>query len=162
MSRFAFHGQDRPAFCRSAEGNQLRPNPGLELGAPEIRVIPESDQAGGQRRHRAGTGLETVDAFNDGLRVAEVTVGSSRVDLVLRGLQDAVTETQGIANLPVITPAGRIVPVSTLATVEMTSGPTELRHRERQRTITIEIRPAPGHTAGGRSGYDTEGRSFNR
>jgi len=26
----------------------------------------------------------------------------------------------------------------------MTSGPTELRHRERERTITLEIRPAPG------------------
>ena len=26
----------------------------------------------------------------------------------------------------------------------MTAGPTELRHRERERTITLEIRPAPG------------------
>ncbi len=87
---------------------------------------------------------ETVDAFNDGLRVAEVTVGSERLDLVLRGRQDAVTETQGIGSLPVITSAGRIVPASTLSNIIMTSGPTELRHRERQRTITIEIRPAPG------------------
>jgi len=126
-----------------AAGNQLRPNPGLELGAPEIRVEPD-------RIRLADNGVtarelgETVDAFNDGLRVAEVTVGSERLDLVLRGRQDAVTETQGIASLPVITSAGRIVPVSALATVRMTSGPTELRHRERQRTITIEIRPAPG------------------
>ncbi len=125
------------------EGNQLRPNPGLELGAPEIRVEPD-------RIRLADNGVtarelgETVDAFNDGLRVAEVTVGSERLDLVLRGRQDAVTETQGIGSLPVITSAGRIVPASTLSNIIMTSGPTELRHRERQRTITIEIRPAPG------------------
>ena len=126
-----------------SEGNQLRPNPGLELGAPEIRVVPN-------RIRLADNGVtarelgETVDAFNDGLRVAEVTVGSDRLDLVLRGVEDAVTETQGIASLPVITSSGRIVPTSTLASIEMTSGPSEIRHRERQRTITIEIRPAPG------------------
>jgi len=125
------------------EGNQLRPNPGLELGAPEIRVIPDRIRLADNGVSARELG-ETVDAFNDGLRVAQVTVGSDRLDLVLRGLKGTVTETQGIASLPVITALGRIVPVSTLATIEMTSGPTELRHRERQRTITIEIRPAPG------------------
>ena len=125
------------------EGNQLRPNPGLELGAPEIRVIPNRIKLADNGVTARELG-ETVDAFNDGLRVAEVTVGSNRLDLVLRGFEDAVTETQGIASLPVITSSGRIVPTSTLASIEMTSGPTEIRHRERQRTITIEIRPAPG------------------
>ena len=125
------------------EGNQLRPNPGLELGAPEVRVIPD-------RLRLADNGVtarelgETVDAFNDGLRVAEVTVGSERLDLTLQGPEKNVTETQGIASLPVVTSSGRIVPTDSLADVVLTSGPTEIRHRERFRTVTLEIRPAPG------------------
>jgi len=124
-------------------GNQLRPKPGLELGAPEIRVIPN-------RVRLADNGVtarelgDTVDAFNDGLRVAELTVGSERLDLVLQGPAKNVIETQGIAALPVVTSSGRIVPADSLADVVLTAGPTEIRHRERLRTVTVEIRPSPG------------------
>ena len=126
-----------------SQGHQFRPNPGLELGAPEVRIIPN-------RLRLADNGVtarelgETVDAFNDGLRVAEVTVGSKRLDLILRGPDRNVAQTQGIAALPVVTSSGRIVPVSSLAKVLITAGPTEIRHRERFRTVTLEIRPAPG------------------
>ncbi len=126
-----------------SEGNQLRPNPGLELGAPEVRVIPN-------RIALADNGVtarelgDTVDAFNDGLRVAEVTVGSERIDLTLRGPTQNVVETQEIGSLPVVTSSGRIVPVTSLAEVVLTTGPTEIRHRERFRTVTIEVRPASG------------------
>jgi HAE1 family hydrophobic/amphiphilic exporter-1 len=126
-----------------SEGNQLRPNPGLELGAPEVRIIPD-------RIRLADNGItarelgDTLDAFNDGLRVAEVTAGSKRLDLTLRGPTRGVTTTQGIAQLPVVTPDGRIIPASSLASVIFTSGPIEIRHRERERTVTLELRPAPG------------------
>ena len=125
------------------QGHQFRPNPGLELGAPELRVIPNRTRLndnGVSARELA----ETIDAFNDGLRVAEVTAGSERIDLVIQGPREHVTETQGIANLPVVTEAGRIVPAGSLGDVVLTAGPTEIRHRERFRTVTLEIRPAPG------------------
>ena len=124
------------------EGNQLRPRPGLELGAPEVRVLPN-------RVRLADNGVtalelaETVDTFNDGLRVAEITIGSERLDLMLEGPYQNVSETQGIANLPVVTSRGDIVPAGSLADVVLTAGPTEIRHRERQRTVTLEVRPAP-------------------
>jgi HAE1 family hydrophobic/amphiphilic exporter-1 len=130
-------------YLPMSQGHQFRPNPGLELGAPEVRIIPN-------RLRLADNGVtarelgETVDAFNDGLRVAEVTVGSKRLDLVLRGPVKNVVETQGIAALPVVTSSGRIVPAGSLAEVIVTSGPTEIRHRERFRTVTLEIRPAAG------------------
>ncbi|WP_342071431.1 efflux RND transporter permease subunit [Yoonia algicola] len=126
-----------------SEGHQFRPIPGLELGAPEVRLIPD-------RLRLADAGLDssglaaTVDAFNDGLRVAQITVGSERVDLVLKGdpaISDAA-RTQDVGNYPVVTPGGQIVPVSALAEVMLTAGPTEIRHRERLRTVTLEVRPA--------------------
>jgi HAE1 family hydrophobic/amphiphilic exporter-1 len=126
-----------------SEGHQLRPNPGLELGAPEVRVIPDRVRLADNAISARELG-NTVDAFNDGLRVAEVTAGSKRIDLTLKGPEGGVSATQGIAELPVVTPDGRIIPASSLARVVLTSGPTEIRHRERERTVTLEIRPAPG------------------
>ncbi|MEM9577561.1 MAG: efflux RND transporter permease subunit [Pseudomonadota bacterium] len=126
-----------------SEGHQFRPIPGLELGAPEVRLVPD-------RLRLADAGLTasdlalTVDAFNDGLRVAEITVGAERINLMLKGdpgLQIG-QRTQDIGNYPVVTPSGQIVPVSALADVIVTAGPTEIRHRDRLRTVTLEVRPS--------------------
>lgn len=124
------------------QGNQMRPRPGLELGAPELRIYTSP-----QRLADAGVTARafgaTVDAFNDGLRVDEITVGGKRMDLTLAGLVNDVTETQGIGDLPIVTAGGQVVPVNSLADVTVTSGPTEIRHLERERTVTLEIRPSP-------------------
>jgi len=123
-----------------AAGTQVRPRPGLELGSPEVRVTPD-------RVKLADNGVtarefgDTLDTFNDGLRVVEITVDSRRMDLSLVGPERSVTHTQGIASLPVVTRDGVIVPVSSLGRVEVTTGPTEIRHFERQRTVTLDIRP---------------------
>ena len=126
-----------------SEGHQFRPIPGLELGAPEVRLMPD-------RLWLADAGLTasdlatTVDAFNDGLRIAEITVGAERINLMLKGdpgLQLG-QRTQDIGNYPVVTPSGQIIPVSALADVVVTAGPTEIRHRDRLRTVTLEVRPS--------------------
>jgi len=124
------------------EGHQMRPKPGLELGAPEVRVYPDPLRLADNGITAREFG-DTVDAFNDGLRVAEITVGGKRIDLTLAGPQRRITETQGIANLPIVTGEGEILPVSSLADVEVTSGPTQIRHLERERTVTLGVRPAP-------------------
>ena len=126
-----------------SEGHQFRPIPGLELGAPEVRLIPD-------RMRLADAGLttqalaSTIDAYNDGIRVAEINVGNRRIDLTLKGdetLQSAL-RTQDIGSFPVVTPSGQIVPASELAEVRVTAGPTEIRHLERLRTVTLEVRPS--------------------
>ena len=122
------------------EGNSFRPVPGLELGAPEVRVVPNRTKladAGVSARELG----QSIDAFNDGLRVAEVTVGSDRLDLILKGTENQVTSTQGIEALPVVTREGHVLPVASLADVELTAGPTELRHKDRNRTVTLLITP---------------------
>lgn len=126
-------------FPRS-DGNQVRPIPGLELGEPEVRVLPDPVRLS----DNGVTALElgqTVDAFNDGLRIAEITVGGKLMDLMLSGQERGITETQGIASLPVVTRSGTILPASSLADVQVTSGPTQIRHTERIRTVTLQLRP---------------------
>ena len=123
-----------------AQGNQMRPRPGLELGAPEVRVRPDPVRLADNGLNARDLGL-TVDAFNDGLRVAEITVGSQRIDLMLTGKKNAIGETQGIANIPVVTRSGTILPLRSLAEIVVTSGPTAIRHVERARTVTLQIKP---------------------
>lgn len=124
------------------QGSQMRPRPGLTLGAPEVRVIPDRVALADNGVTAVELG-QTVDAFNDGMRVAEITVAGDRIDLTLRGPFQQITETQGIRDLPVVTASGTIVPVGSLAKVFETAGPTEIRHRERARTITLVITPPP-------------------
>ncbi len=130
------------AFPR-AEGHQIRPVPGLELGAPEVRVVPDPTRLA-DNGVSAWALASTVDAYNDGLRVAEVTVDGERIDLTLRGPIDSITQTQGIGAIPVVTGSGSIIPVESLADVVVTSGPTEIRHLERVRTVSLEVRLGPG------------------
>ncbi|MEQ9333198.1 efflux RND transporter permease subunit [Thalassobaculum sp.] len=124
------------------QGTQMRPQPGLTLGAPEIRVVPDRIRLADNGISAVELG-QTVDAFNDGMRVAEITVGGERIDLTLRGPVKQIGQTQGIRDLPVVTASGTIVPVGSLASVFETAGPTEIRHRERARTITLQISPPP-------------------
>jgi HAE1 family hydrophobic/amphiphilic exporter-1 len=49
-----------------------------------------------------------------------------------------------VRNLPVVTSEGTIVPAGSLADVVVTTGPTEIRHVERLRTITLIISPPTG------------------
>lgn len=122
------------------EGNFMRPDPGLELGAPEVRVIPDR-----QRLADAGVSATdlalSIDTFNDGLRAAEVTVEGKRINLMLKGNADSLQTTQQVSYLPVVVDNGQILPVNALAEVLNTAGPTAIRHLERTRTITLIITP---------------------
>jgi len=122
------------------QGTQVRPRPGLELGAPEIRIEPDQVRVSNAGLTARELGL-TVDAYNDGVRAAEITVDGERMDLMIRGPERHVGETQGIGNFPVVTPGGQIVPVRSLAKINMTAGPTEIRHLNSSRAITLQIRP---------------------
>ncbi len=123
------------------DGHRTRPLPSLTLGAPEVRIDPN-------RVALADNGLtardlgQSVDAFNDGVRISEITVDGKRIDLTLMGSIDNIGQTQAIGALPVVTRDGRVVPVDSLATVDVTSGPTEIRRSERVRTMTLRVTPA--------------------
>jgi HAE1 family hydrophobic/amphiphilic exporter-1 len=123
------------------QGHRVRPRPGLEFGAPEIRLIPDQLRLADAGLTARDLAL-SIDAFNDGIRITEITVGGKRIDLSLSGPRKLVTQTQGISNLPVVTPDGRIVPASSLAQIEVTAGPTQVWHLERSRYVMLQIRPS--------------------
>ncbi len=126
-------------FPRRA-GYQMQPRPGLELGAPEVRLTPDP-----VRLRDAGVSASdfarSIDVFNDGMRVLEINVANQRIDLTLKGRDNVHDATQDIAKLPVVTADGTVVRAASLSEVEVTEGPTEIRHTEGRRTITLQLRP---------------------
>lgn len=129
------------ALLPRSDGHQMRPRPSLELGAPELRITPNRVALGDNGLSAEELGM-TLDAFNDGLRVDEITVDSRRMDLTLYGNFERADKTQSIENLPVVTRSGTIVPARSLASIEITAGPSEINHLERFRVITLEVKPS--------------------
>ena len=125
------------------EGNRVRPRPALTLGEPEVRITPDRVRLSDNGLTARELG-ESIDAFNDGIRVAEVTVDGNRIDLTLKGPDRHSESTQAIRSLPVVASDGRIVPVVNLADVKETTGPTEIQRIDRARTMTVSVSPNDG------------------
>ncbi|MBI2501800.1 MAG: efflux RND transporter permease subunit [Candidatus Latescibacteria bacterium] len=120
-------------------GAQARPIPSLDLGNPEVRVIPDRVRAAQLGLSARDLGF-SVNALMDGALVDGYQYQGEEIDLTLRGADDHF-HTQDIGELPIFTPAGQLVPLSSVARVQVTTGPEQINHIERNRAITIQVYP---------------------
>ena len=122
-------------------GAQVRPVPSLELTYPEVRFHPVRDRLRAAGMTEADFG-SSLDILLDGRKVGEYKpAGQKAIDLVVKTSDEAIDTPEKLDKALVATPAGRAVPVSSLAGLERTAGITEIRHLERKRTITLEVTP---------------------
>lgn len=136
-------GQAFFGVMQGLEGAQPRPDPGLELGQPELRVIPN-------RARLAEVGLTSgdlgfmVDVLADGAKISEVRLPDGKeVDMTLRGTKKRLGRTQDLEGLPVHTPRAGVLPLQALAEIVTTRGPDKILHSERARTVFLRIVPHP-------------------
>lgn len=121
---------------------QARPVPSLDLSSPEVQLHPRYEQAAEMGVSAADLGY-AVNALVDGAYASDYFVGGDKIDLVIKGRADYVQHTQDLNMLTVSTPSGQLVPLSAVASLELSSGPEQVNHRERQRCITIQVVPPP-------------------
>ena len=120
-------------------GAQARPIPSLDLGNPEVRILPDRVRAADLGLSAQDIGW-AVNALLDGALVDGYQFQGEEIDLVLRGEEDWF-RTQDIEALPIYTPRGQLVPLSAVARVEVTTGPEQINHIERSRAITVQVIP---------------------
>ena len=120
-------------------GAQARPIPSLDLGNPEVRILPDRVRAADLGLSAQDIG-SAVNALLDGALVDGYQFQGEEIDLVLRGEEDWF-RTQDIEALPIYTPRGQLVPLSAVARVEVTTGPEQINHIERDRAITVQVIP---------------------
>ena len=123
------------------ENSQVRPVPSIELTYPEVRIVPDRDRlrANGMSTRDLGTAL---DVLMDGRVVGDFKQeGKKKIDLVLKASDEEIPTPQDLFQATLATPNGKLVPVSSLASLQETTGMALIRHLERERTVTLQITP---------------------
>jgi len=120
---------------------QVRPVPSLDLLFPEVNFLPERERLRAVGMTARDFGV-AVDVLMDGRDIGDFKEpGKKKIDLVLKASEEEITTPEELANALVATPLAGPVPVSSLATLQETTGLTEVRHLERNRTISLQITP---------------------
>lgn len=121
-------------------GAQIRPIPSLDLGNPEMRIVPNRDRLTRLGMTTSGLGL-TVDAMVDGAQASTYRLRGEEIDLVVKSKESGLERTQDLAGFPVVTPSGEKVTLGSLANISLEEGPTQINHIDSERAITIQVIP---------------------
>lgn len=123
------------------DGHQVTPKSNLESTNPELHVLPKWEEAAD-----LGISVEelgyAVNALVDGAYAGDYWQNGRKIDLVIYGADEFSRRTQDLASLPVSTRTGKVVNIGSLANVKSTGGPEVVNHIERQRSVTIQIKPS--------------------
>jgi multidrug efflux pump subunit AcrB len=122
-------------------GASIRPQPGLELAEPELRLEPD-DRRIAELGWTRGDVATLVRAFGNGAYLGDYFDGDRRLDVILRG-EEWVTPEE-LMGMPLATPSGRIATLGELADLERTAGPNQIRRVDRRRTLSLQVTPPSG------------------
>jgi len=121
-----------------------RPSPSsYNLGQPEVQWIPDRDKA-------ADLGLDVrdigfiVEACIDGAFVGEFNDAGDKIDMVLKIAGTRKATTEQIAQVPIYTPSGHVVPIASAVRIKRTMGPQQINHIEEMNAVTLQVKPKTG------------------
>ncbi len=105
----------------------------LELHAqPDDRRIAEA----GWDRATLGSVVQTLA---DGAWLGEYFDGEQRVPIILRAAGGSTPEQ--LAQIPMMTPSGRVMPLGDMVNLQTVLGPTQIRRLDHRRTVTLTMDP---------------------
>ena len=129
------------AILKEIPQAQIRPVPSLELLFPEARLVPLRDRLKAVKMTARDFGI-ALDVLMDGRDIGDFKQeGQKKIDLILKASEADIHSPEKLYHSMIAIPDGRIVPVSSLSKLERTAGITQIRHLERQRTITLQVTP---------------------
>jgi multidrug efflux pump subunit AcrB len=112
----------------------------LSLSQPLLRVQPNWDRAAELGMTAATLGF-TVSALTDGSYVDEFFLADDKIDIYLYSDVGQNVELDNLAQLPVYTSAGKVLPLGALADFIETVDTSSLRRVNGRRTVTLNIIP---------------------
>ena len=127
-------------------GAQVRPVPSIELLYPEVRIKPNQDNLKALGLTSSDLGVMT-DVIMSGRKISDFEQdGKKKIDLVLKANENQIQTPEDILASQVVVPNGAVLPISSLASSEATTGISEIRHLNGKRTITLQVTPPPTMT----------------
>ncbi len=142
-------GRSVMAACMERFGSRPEANPqNFALDRREDRLIPDAVRASDVGMTVADLG-SIVRACGDGRIIGQYRESGRSIDLAIKvaGTQDPIEargSTDMIAEVPIYTPIGQIVPLGSVCRLERTTAPQQINHIETQRSVKLTIRPPEG------------------
>jgi multidrug efflux pump subunit AcrB len=134
------------AFRRSEEvfGNpRIQTTPrSLALSQPLIEVIPDWERTAEIGMNAGDVGF-AVAALTDGAFVDEFFLVDDKIDIFLFGNERGNIRLDQLAQLPVYTPQGTVLPLSAIASIRETVDTSTVRRINGRRTVTLNVIPPP-------------------
>ena len=107
-------------------------------GLKYLRVVPNR-----QKLARYGLSVRDINDATQTIAVGrpagEILDGERRFELVIVLRDGALADVDAIAELPLRTPAGQMVPLGEVAKVDYTTGPAEINREKQSRRLTVEF-----------------------
>jgi HAE1 family hydrophobic/amphiphilic exporter-1 len=134
------------ATSQAIDGAQVRPVPSIELLYPEVRIKPNQDALKALSLSSSDLGI-MADVLMDGRKISDFKQdGKKKIDLVLRASDSQIQTPEDILSAQVVVPNGSLLPMSSIASSELTTGISQIRHLDGKRTITLQVTPPQAMT----------------
>ncbi len=104
---------------------------------PQVSVVIDRERAADLGVEIAGI-ASTLRAMVDGSEVAELNVEDDSVPVMIESRYGAINDSDDLRNLYVSTAGGRVVPLSSLVSLEESGAATELERQGQRRAIEVE------------------------
>ncbi|MCB1743758.1 MAG: efflux RND transporter permease subunit [Gammaproteobacteria bacterium] len=114
--------------------------PTLSLSQPMVEVRPDWERAAELGLAAEDIGF-TVAALTDGAFVGEFFLADDKIDMYLYSERGPDATLENLAQLPVHTPGGGVVPLGSLARVVETVDTSSVRRVNGRRTVTLNVIP---------------------
>jgi HAE1 family hydrophobic/amphiphilic exporter-1 len=122
----------------------IQPSPtNFDLGRPEIQLIPKRTQAADLGFNVRDVGF-VAEACVEGAFVGEFNDHGDKIDLIIKVAGTKGASLQQLGGVPVYTPSGKTVPLSSVVNVVQTTAPQQINHIEEMNAVTLSVAPKPG------------------
>jgi multidrug efflux pump subunit AcrB len=122
---------------------RIQANPSsLSLSQPLIEVRPDWERAAELGMDTAEIGYN-VAALTDGAFADEFYLANDKIDVYLYGRQGPDANPARLPDLPLHTPGGATVPLSSVAKTRETVATSTIRRVDGRRTVTLNVIPPP-------------------
>ncbi|MDR0453378.1 MAG: efflux RND transporter permease subunit [Deferribacteraceae bacterium] len=120
---------------------QVRPRPSVDMFYPEATFRPIYQRLRDAGMTPSALGI-AINVYVDGRKVSEFSDSKlGNIDLVVRVPETLSENPEDVAFLPLVASDGQIIPISSVADLDLTFGMEGIRRYERKRAFTLSVSP---------------------
>ena len=121
-----------------------KPDPStFDLPRPEIRAIPDRVRAADVGLNVRDLGF-IIEAAVDGAYVGGFREGNDEIDMVVKLENADGTLFRDVPGVPIYTPAGQVIPISSVVDFQEVGAPQQINHIEEMPAISLQVQAPKG------------------